>query len=172
MEKPAPISAVLQKRLDAINIEVTNLHFKWLFFEQLFTNKQRFEILKATAPSLFSYIQDLMLHDMILCIARLTDPMGPSGRDNLSFDCILAEMNDSSVRKEVSETITKIKTKTEAIRVWRNKKLAHNDLAKATGENPLPPIYIADLNEALKLTGQTLNIIYRHFQDTEFGYGH
>jgi len=170
MQTPASISAVLQKRLDAIDLEVRDLHFKWKFFEQLFTEKQRFEILKETAPTLFSYIQDLILHDIILGIARLTDPLKSSGRENLSFDSILTEINDLPVRTEVSEIILKIKAKTEAIRVWRNKKLAHNDLAKAIGENPLPPIYIVELSEALKLTSQILNIIFRRFQDTEVAY--
>jgi hypothetical protein len=167
MQNIAPISAVLQKRLVAIDLEVRDLHFKWKFFEQLFTEKQRHEILNATAPSLFGYIQDLMLNDIILCIARLTDPFKSSGRENLSFDSILAEIDDSSVRIEASEIISKIKTKTKAIRVWRNKKLAHNDLKKAVGGNPLPPIYIIELSEMLKLTSQIVNIIYKRFQDTE-----
>ena len=108
-----------------------------------------------------------MLNDIILCIARLTDPFKSSGRENLSFDSILAEIDDSSVRIEASEIISKIKTKTKAIRVWRNKKLAHNDLKKAVGGNPLPPIYIIELSEMLKLTSQIVNIIYKRFQDTE-----
>jgi hypothetical protein len=170
MPKLTPISATLQRRLDAIDLEVRDLHFKWKFFEQLFSEKQRFEILKATAASLFGYIQDLMLHDIILGIARLTDPPKSSGRENLSLDSLLAEIDDSSVRTEVSEIISKIKTKTEAVRVWRNKKLAHNDLAKAIGGNPLPPIYIAELSEVLKLTSQIPNIFYKRFQDTEVAY--
>lgn len=149
---------MLQKRLDAIHTEVCELHFKWKFFSQLFTEKQRFEILKATAPSLFAYVQDLMLHDIILCIARLTDPYKPKGRANLSFDSILAEIGDPSLHMEVSEIISKINAKTGAIRNWRNKKLAHNDLAKAIEGTPLPPIYIIDLSEVLKLTSQVLNI--------------
>ncbi len=170
MKEIIPISATLQKRLDAVHLEVCELHFKWKFFSQLFTEKQRFEILKSTAPSLFSYIQDLMLHDIILCIARLTDPLKSKGQANLSFDSILAEIGDQSLRAEVSEIISTIKAKTGAIRDWRNKKLAHNDLAKAIEGKSLPPIYIADLSDVLKLTGQVLNIFYTRFQDTEVRY--
>jgi hypothetical protein len=165
-----PISETLQKRLDAVHLEVCELHFKWEFFSQLFTEKQRFEILKSTAPSLFAYLQDLMLHDMILCIARLTDPLKSKGQANLSFDSILAEIGDPSLRTEVSDIITKIKAKAVAIRDWRNKKLAHNDLAKAIEGKPLPLIYIADLSEVLKLTSQVLNIFYTRFQDPEVAY--
>jgi hypothetical protein len=57
MKETTPISVTLQKRLDAIHTEVCELHFKWKFFSQLFTEKQRFEILKATAPSLFAYFK-------------------------------------------------------------------------------------------------------------------
>jgi hypothetical protein len=111
-----------------------------------------------------------MLHDIILGIARLTDPHKPKGRANLSFGSILAEIGDTSLHAEVSEIILKIKAKTGAIRVWRNKKLAHNDLAKAIEGNPLPPIYIADLSEVLKLASQILNIFYTRFRDTEVAY--
>jgi AbiU2 len=164
------ISAALQKRLDAIHTEVCELHFKWKFFSQLFTDKQRFEILKKTAPSLFSYVQDLILHDMMLGIARLTDPHKLKGRSNLSFDTILPEITDVTLRAEISEIILKIKSKTTAIRDWRNKKLAHNDLAKLLEGNPLPPVYIRDLREILNLASQVLNIFYTRFQDTEVRY--
>jgi hypothetical protein len=170
MKEIMPISPTLQKRLDAVHLEVCELHFKWKFFSQLFTEKQRFEILKSTAPSLFSYVQDLMLHDIIFCIARLTDPLKSKGQANLSFDSILAEIGDKSLHAEVSEIISTIKAKTGAIRDWRNKKLAHNDLAKAIEGKPLPLIYIADLSEVLKLASQVLNIFYTRFQDTEVRY--
>ncbi len=170
MKETAIISVPLQKRLDAIHAEVCDLHFKWKFFSQLFADRQRFEILKATAPTLFAYVQDLILHDIILGIARLTDPHKSKDRSNLSFDGILAEIADQSLRGEVSEIISKIKAKAGAIRDWRNKKLAHNDLAKAIEGNPLPPIYITDLSEVLKLASQILNIFYTRFQNTEVAY--
>jgi hypothetical protein len=170
MKETTPVSVTLQKRLDAVHLEVCELHFKWKYFAQLFAEKRGYEILNATAPSLFAYVQDLMLHDIILCIARLTDPVKSKGQANLSFDSILAEIADPSLRAEAFEIISRIKRKTGAVRDWRNKKLAHNDLAKAIEGNPLPPIYIADLREVLKLTSQLLNLFCTRFQDTEVAY--
>jgi hypothetical protein len=111
-----------------------------------------------------------MLHDIMLSIARLTDPPKPKGQENLSFESILVEMDDTSLRKEVSAIVSTIQSKTKAIRVWRNKKLAHNDLAKAMEEITLPPVYIAELTEVMKLSSQVLNIFHKRFNDTEVLY--
>jgi hypothetical protein len=165
-----PISARLQKRLDAIHLEVCELHFKYRYFAQLFMDKQSLQIATATAPSFFGHIQNVMLHDIILCIGRLTDPAGPKSRENLSFYSILADIHDVSLHAEVCQIVSNIKAKTGAIRNWRNKKLAHNDLANALHDTHLQPIYVADLEEVIKLTGNIVNIFYRRFRDMEVAY--
>ena len=70
MVKTKPIPPLLDEKLKAIDVEVRNLFFKWTFFKQLFTDPKRVEILNATASALFQSVEDSMLSDILLSIAR------------------------------------------------------------------------------------------------------
>jgi hypothetical protein len=165
----------LDEKLKAIDIEVRNLYFKLKFFNQLFTqlftDPKRVEILKATAASLFQSIEESMLFDILLSIARLTDPPRSVVRENLSFKNLLQEMPNGPLRMEIDILLSNIKQKTKDLETWRNKKLAHNDLQKkALGAFFLPPIQKKDLADILEMIPKAMNLIYRHFTDTEVRY--
>jgi len=160
----------LDEKLKAIDIEVRNLYFKLKFFNQLFTDPKRVEILKVTAASLFQSIEESMLFDILLSIARLTDPPRSVGRENLSFKNLLQEMPNGPLRMEINVLLSNIKQKTKDLETWRNKKLAHNDLQKALGGFFLPPIQKKDLADILEMIPKAMNLIYRHFSDTEVRY--
>jgi hypothetical protein len=160
----------LQKKLDAIDLEVRNLYFKWKFFSQLFTDPDRVSILNATAGSLFQSIEDSMLSDILLSIMRLTDPPKSVGQENLSFASLIQEIPNGSLRTEVSKLSDVVKGKTRDIRTWRDKKLSHNDLGKALGSFSLPPIQKKDLTDTLELIPRMMNLIHGYFSDTEVRY--
>lgn len=116
MGKCNPIPQALEEKLKAIDVEVRNLYFKWQFFSQLFTDAQRVAILNATASSLFQSIEDSMLSDILLAIARLTDPKKSVGKENLSFDNLLQEIPQGSLRMQIVDLLAKIKQKTREMR--------------------------------------------------------
>jgi hypothetical protein len=160
----------LQEKLNAIDIEVRNLHFKWKFFSQLFTDSHRIKILNATAASLFQSVEDSMLSDILLSIMRLADPPKSMGQENLSFENLIQEMPNGSLRTEVVNLLSQIKQKTKDIKTWRDKKLSHNDLQKALGSFSLPQIQKKDLTDTLGLIPRIMNLIHGHFTDTEVKY--
>jgi hypothetical protein len=168
--KNAPMPPALEEKLKAMDIEVRNLHFKWKFFSQLFTDPNRVKTLNATAASLFQSVEDSMLSDILLSIMRLTDPAKSLGKGNLSFENIIQEIPDGSLRKEVVNLLPLIKEKTKDIKTWRDKKLSHNDLQKALGSFSLPPIQKKDLTGTLELIPRIMNLIHRHFSDTTVMY--
>ena len=173
MQKDIPIPPALQEKLDAVHLEVLNLYFKLKFFNQLFTDPNRVEILKATAMLLFQSIEESMLFDILLSIARLTDPsksVGREKRENLSFENLLQEIPDGALRTEIVGLLLQIKQKAKDIETWRNRKLGHNDLQKALGGFSLPPIQKKDLTDILELVPKVMNAIYKHFSDTEVRY--
>jgi hypothetical protein len=166
MKKNIPMPPTLEEKLKAIDLEVRNLHFKWKFFSQLFTDPNRVKILNATAASLFQSVEDSMLSDILLSVARLTDPPKSLGQENLSFENLIQEMPSGSLQTEVVNLLSQIKEKTQDIKTWRNKKLSHNDLQKALGSFSLPPIQKKDLTDTLRLIPNIMNLIHRHFSDT------
>ena len=170
MPKNIPMSPALQEKLNAIDIEVRNLHFKWKFFSQLFTDPYWVKILNATASSLFQSVEDSMLADILLSIARLTDPPKSAGQENLSFENLIQEIPEGVLRAKAVSFLSEIKDKTQAMTTWRKKKLAHNDLKKALGSFSLPPIQKKDLTDTLELIPKIMNLLYGHFSDTEIIY--
>jgi|GEM_PF-2224153 len=166
MQKTIPIPPALQEKLKAIDHEVQILHFKWKFFSQLFTDPNRVKILNATAASLFHSVEDSMLFDILLSITRLTDPPKSFKQENLSFENLIQEIPDSSLRTEVVNLLSQIKKKTKDIRTWRDKKLSHNDLQKALGSFSLPQIQMKELTDTLEHIRGIMNAIHRHFSDT------
>ena len=140
MQASTPIPTVLQEKLNAIDLEVRNLHFKWKFFGQLFADSERVKILNTTAAYLFQSVEDSMLSDILLSITRLIDPPNSFKQENLSFENLIQEMPNGLLRTEVVNLLSQIKEKTKDIKTWRDKKLSHNDLQKALGSFSLPPI--------------------------------
>jgi hypothetical protein len=170
MNKNVPMPPAFEKKLKAIDLEVRNLHFKWKFFSQLFTDPNRVKILNATAASLFQSVEDSMLSDILLSIMRLTDPSKSSGKENLSFENLIGEIPNGSLRTKVMMLLPLIKEKTKDIKTWRDKKLSHNDLQKALGSFSLPQIQKKDLTDTLELIPRVMNLIHGHFSDTTIMY--
>ena len=59
----------------ALEDEVTWLHAKWLEYRKLFAkSKESVDFLNETARFFFRVVQDVLWDDVLLHIARLTDP--------------------------------------------------------------------------------------------------
>lgn len=70
----------------ALYNEVTWLHAKWKQYRLLFAESQeRVDLLNDVAGFFFLLIQDVLWEDIILHIARLTDPPQSVGKDNLTL---------------------------------------------------------------------------------------
>ena len=170
MEKDMPMPPTLQEKLKAMDLEVQRLHFKWKFYSQLFTDPERAKILNATAGLFFHSVEESMLFDILLSIMRLADPSQSFGKQNLSFENILAEIPDHSLRAKAEGILSQINEKTKAIKIWRDKKLSHNDLQKALGSFSLPPIQKKELTDTLEHISEIMNLIHGHFSDTMVAY--
>lgn len=70
---------------NAIWNEVAWLYIKWSEYDELFGKKpSRVDLLNDAAPTFFHIVQDCLFRDVILHIARLTDPPKTGGKKNLS----------------------------------------------------------------------------------------
>jgi hypothetical protein len=161
----------LQQKFDAIHREVVILNFKWVYFRQLFGQQKTIDVLNQAAPSAFHLIEAAMFIDILLSIMRLVDPKKSSGQPNLSFGSINEELPDGNIRDAIFALQEQIRLRTEDMKVWRNKKLAHNDLSRHLPEaTTLPSIQYKDLFEAMRLIGQLMNVLHKNLSDTEFQY--
>jgi hypothetical protein len=114
-----------QDKIKAIDDEVLRLHYKWKHLKQIFGSDEKVKLLNSAASVFFSYLWNSMLFDVVLSFSRILDKEEISGRENLSFKNLLSDIADNSLKVELSKRISELENKTQAIRTWRNKKLAH-----------------------------------------------
>jgi len=166
--KNAPlISSVLKEKLTAIDREVVLLHFKWTYLMQLFGKQKHLAVINATAPLIFRVVEDAMFADILLALMRLVDPPKSKNQNNLSLRSLVADISDKSLKDQVAQLESEARAKTQDIKVWRDKKLAHNDLLRLLKKTaPVPPIRINELTSALASIREALNLVHRYFFDT------
>jgi len=150
--------------------EVVYLHIKWSEFVALYgTNPRRIKLLNGAASSFFSMLQGVLFEEILLHIARLTDPPN-TGKDkeNLTIRN-LPELVDHPETKEKLVTATEQAVKTsEFSRDWRNRHIAHRDLALTMGQaaRPLKNASREQVRESLNTIANVLNIVEGHFTNS------
>src|SRR5207249_4795011 len=80
------IGAELGALYNALTNEVAWVHAKWSQYQQLYARSpERIAFLNEVAGPFFGVIQDALLEDVVLHLARLTDPPKSMGKDNLTL---------------------------------------------------------------------------------------
>jgi hypothetical protein len=150
----------------ALENEVTWLHAKWNQFRHLYASEENVELLNEAAGFFFAVLQDVLWHDTLLHLARLTDPSRSHGsKDNLSLRRLPEVIEDPTLSARVETLVADAVTSCEFARDWRNRHLAHRDLTLAlnSGAVPLPGISRADIERSLAAFRAVLNEIKRHY---------
>lgn len=156
----------------ALYHEVAWLHAKWGQYRILFAQSQeRVELLNRIAGFFFSVIQRALWEDVVLHIARLTDPPQSLGKDNLTLLRLTAALQIPELVPEIENLVRQARADAEFARVWRNRNLAHLDLDLAMDRaTPLPRISRANIEQALGAVRAVLNRIEGHFFRREVGF--
>lgn len=149
--------------------EVTWIHKKWAQYVELFgTSAERIELLNQAAPSMFRTVQDTLWEDVLLHLARLTDPPKSSGKSNLSVRHLAELVGTSLIGGSVAPLAEATLVSCEFARDWRNRRLAHRDLDLALGQSvqPLAAASRASVKVALAALDELLNSISGHYLDS------
>lgn len=153
--------------------EVAQLHLRWIEFKELYgTDQDRVDLLNKTAPPFFRLVQDALWEQTLLHIARLTDPPNSAGKANLTIKRLPTLIDNDKLRQEVEQKIIGAETACFFCRGWRNKTLAHTDFEVATQNGvQLAPASPAKIKEALDSLTNVLNVISKHFYDSQSCFG-
>lgn len=152
--------------------DVVFLHLDWATYRSLFgTSQERFDTLNWAAGQFFNTVYRVLWNDIIMRIARLTDPATSGrGRDNASLQGLLKKLEGKvppNVATDWEVDLSSLRSAAGRIRVLRDKTLAHADLKTALhyDENPLPGISRADIEGLLLAIRKLMNAVERHFRD-------
>ncbi len=163
--EPAGTSSESAAILDSLKGYITELHEEWATLKELFASgDDTVKLLNDTASALFETIYHVLIRDILLGIARLTDPLKTGNKDNLVLERIsqLPEvMADPSLVSASSKILVEINALATPFRDYRNKHLAHLDLPtalKPSGE-VIPGIKLQDIDAVLAAFANLFNIV-------------
>lgn len=169
---PSAFVAIYEELRD----EVIWLHGRWLTYRQLFAvSPRRIELLNASAPTFFFFVQDVFLDNVQLSLSKLTDPAGSGKRENLTLEQLQSQLEkhgERSLATACRETLDKLQLQCKAIRVHRDKRVAHFDLRTKlkTPSDPLPAISRQMIEDALSSVQRYLNDIEMHYNNSQWAY--
>lgn len=142
-------------------------HAEFQIWDELYaTHPDRVAILNATAGGFFSMLSPALIDNVMMRLSRLTDPLGGGAHRNLTLRSLIpliAENSDD--RNAFTRNLESLDSACEAMRVQRNKRMAHLDLetARVDSGNPLPGVRVLDLRQALEELQKTMNVFERYY---------
>ncbi|HTF45249.1 MAG TPA: hypothetical protein VK641_15185 [Terriglobales bacterium] len=149
--------------------EVAGIHSKWAEYAALYgTKESRVNLLNRAAPRFARLVQDILWEDVVLHIARLTDPPKSMGKSNLSVQSLAQAIDHPATRGAVERLVTRAIAESEFCRDWRNRHIAHRDLqlALARGAEPLKSGSRQSVSTVLSTLGEILNVVSSHYLDS------
>jgi AbiU2 len=150
--------------------ECVMLHWKCGEFVELFgTSPERIELLNEAAGAFFWVVQDTLWEDVLLRISRLTDAPKPAGKDTLTLRRLPA-LVAAPIQIGVERLLQDCIDKSAFARDWRNRRIAHSDLALAlehASAAPLAPASRKAVKDALEAIVALLNAVQVHYTKSE-----
>ena len=151
---------------DPLKNEAMLAHAEFQIWDELYaTHPDRVAILNATAGGFFSMLSPILADNVMMRLSRLTDPPGTGKRRNLTLRVLIPLLTDGSHDVAAfTERLGALKASCDAMRVQRNKRMAHLDLdtAAVDGADPLPGVRVSDMRRALLEMQEAMNIFERH----------
>ncbi len=154
------------------------LRRKWSDFRDLFDKgPERVELLNVVACNFFSRVMRQSFEDAMLHLCRLTDPPKTHHRNgdriSLTLLALTNMISDPTLRATVLAKTDEVQLKCKFARTWRNRRLAHTDLACLREGLPstLPEVKSAGIQDALKSIDALLTLIEDHYRMPHFMLG-
>jgi len=146
--------------------QLVSLHRKWWEYVALFgTKPERLELLNQAGPSFFRTVQDCLWRDVLIHLARITDPPQSAGKDNLTLKRLPPLISTPKERSELESLVLLAVENTAFARDWRNRHIAHHDLLLSL-DLPTEPLAAASrkhVDSALAAVGEVLNLLSLHY---------
>lgn len=172
----ANIPSQIEEVYEALKVEITWLHGRWIIYRQLFGKlEKRVDLLNECAPAFFYLIQNVLLGEIQVSLCKLTDPARTGGKENLSLGQLqqrIEHYGGGQLATPLTCTLREAHEYCTPFRKWRNKRLAHLDLSSnmKSSSNILPGISRKMIEEALECVRRYMNQIEVFYHDNEIAY--
>lgn len=146
------------------------LHLKWKVYRSLYGDSpERVDLLNWSAPVFFAILDDVLLDDVLLEIARMTDSDRTGRWENASIQKLITILPPEDVAEHSwSVKLSELHALSDRIRTIRDKRLAHADLDSAVRyhDDPLPGVSRAYVEDVLKGIRDLLGSIENKYRAT------
>jgi hypothetical protein len=162
----------IKTHFEALSNDLTWIQVRWLMYKKLFHHSdERLELLNESAGFFFFVLQRVLLDDVIIGTCRLADPRSTGGRKNLVLESLTNDL-DAPLSSAVTSKIDQLRQHAMPLQRHRNRRLAHRNLHTAlrSERSPLPTVSVETIDSALGTASEVLNMIERHFCDSETSY--
>jgi hypothetical protein len=150
--------------------DVASLHAKWGLYLDLFSTAEATTLLSQIAPGTFQIVEESLRTDILMLICRLSDPPQSCGKDNLSMAVLARQF---AYVEGLGELVTRLREECEPVRLYRDKRIAHNDLRSALNpkDNLLGKIGRQRLDKILTLAAEILRcVLWRVVANADLGF--
>src|SRR5437588_201550 len=151
--------------LDSLVEEALRIRYAWGNYRFLFVDTQeRVNILNATAPDFFHWMQGLNANEVFMGVARLTDNSKVAGNPTASLAQLLDATNwqasDPTRWQKYSAALTSVLEVCKSCRTYRHKRLGHFDLSIALKVLPIPAVTVREVDTALDAIESFINAVH------------
>lgn len=148
--------------------EILWLHVVWRQYRVLFgTSQARVDLLDKAAGFFFRIVQDTLWEAVSLHISRLTDPpvVGRRQRNTLTLLRLSGAIPQPALSKHVRSLVGRSMTASAFARDWRDRHIAHRDLALLQSESaqPLSDASRAGVEKVLASFREVVNAMESHY---------
>jgi hypothetical protein len=159
----------------ALYNECAWLHIKWQQYVELYgTKPERIKLLNKSASLFFRIIEDILWDDILLHLSKLTDPPGSGKKkQRLTIRRLPNLISDETFRSEVENLVDSAVKATEFARDWRNRRIAHRNLALAIKETSisLAPASRKQIKDALEAISRPIQRINEFYFNSQIRFG-
>ena len=150
---------------DSLHNDVLWLQTKWVQLRKLYlTSSETRQVLFGAAPLFYEVLRGVLWEDVLLHLARLTDPPEQNGHENLSLRRLPDSINRPDLVVPVRKAVDAAVHGACFARDYRNKHLAHADLGFALDEvDALPPVEPAKVESALEAFREAINLLHEAY---------
>ena len=154
--------------------EILRTRTKWTYFRQLFMDSSaRTGYLGGAGANFFREVQNILIYDLILSVARLTDPAEQGKNSNLTLLQLVAVTKrtaDPTFSEELRSEYLGVESTVASLRAFRMKKVAHFDLPTIVSPETqvTPGLLIRDIRVSVESIESFLGKVHTHFSGATF----
>ena len=140
-------------------------------YRVLSTKSEDVSLMNQITGGAFTWdIQRIFWDDLLLSVAKLTDPPKSAGKTNLTVRRLpmFCKLHGETLYEQVLRLVDDAENQAHFARDWRNRRIGHSDLETSIGEAvPLAPASLKDVTDALDAIHAVLAEISKELMDSE-----